>query len=179
ARGDGRRAAGARRPCPSLPPTNVGIHPAPAALRPSSTRVAWPMLAANAMETPMRLYRFLPLVSLLLLGLAMTACQPRAEAPASGHFVTRTLDLQGRTRRYAAFVPARARAANEPPVGLVLHGSGERGDDGHAQTTAGLGAGLRRNADTLPALVVTPQVPDDGEWVGVRARIARAALEAA
>ena len=127
----------------------------------------------------MRLHRFLSLLSLLLLCLAMTACQPRSEAPASGHFVTRTLDLEGRTWRYAVFVPARAQAANELPVVLFLHGSGERGDDGHAQTTAGLGPWLRRNADTFPALVVMPQVPDDGEWIGMPARLALAALEAA
>ena len=39
-----------------------------------------------------------------------------------------------------------ASAQGKVPVVLFLHGSGERGSDGQAQTTAGLGNWLRANA---------------------------------
>lgn len=129
----------------------------------------------------MRLHRFPALAALIVMSLMATACQPRATPPDAGAIVSRTLEHEGRIRRYAVFVPAGARApASEPlPVVLFLHGSGERGDDGMAQTTAGLGPWLKRNADTFPALVVMPQVAGEEEWIGSNARMALAALEAA
>ena len=72
-----------------------------------------------------------------------------------------------------------ASAKGKVPVVLFLHGSGERGSDGQAQTTAGLGNWLRANADRFPALVVFPQAPDDEEWMGDNARMALATLDAA
>lgn len=119
------------------------------------------------------------LAALIVMSLLVTACQPRATPPASGEIVSRTLQHEGRTQRYAVFVPAVARVGQPLPVVLFLHGSGERGDDGHAQTTAGLGPWLRRNAGTFPALVVMPQVPEGEEWTGEHARMALAALDAA
>ena len=127
----------------------------------------------------MRLRRIPTLATLMLMSLLVSACQPRAAPPATGAIVSRTLEHEGRTQRYAVFVPGAARAGRPLPVVLFLHGSGERGDDGHAQTTAGLGPWLRRHSDTFPALVVMPQVPDDEEWAGANARMALAALDAA
>ena len=111
----------------------------------------------------------------------LTAATPLlAGAPASGpgHLVQRTLVHDGRTFRYAVFVPAGTQPRPLPVV-LFLHGSGERGSDGMQQTTAGLGDWLRRNGDSFPALVVFPQVPRDEEWMGGNARMALAALDAA
>lgn len=127
----------------------------------------------------MRLRHIPALATLMLMSLLVTACQPRATPPATGTIVSRTLEHEGRTQRYAVFVPAAARDGRPLPVVLFLHGSGERGDDGHAQTTAGLGPWLQRNSDTFPALVVMPQVPHDGEWAGANARMALATLDAA
>ena len=115
---------------------------------------------------------------LLVLAAMTAACQSPVPRAQPGHFVERSLVLEGRTYRYAVFVPATG-TPQPPPVVLFLHGSGERGDDGHAQTTAGLGPWLRRNADTFPALVVMPQVPHDEEWTGTNTRMALAALDAA
>ena len=126
----------------------------------------------------MRLRSCLFLAALLSLPILMGACQSRPDRPAGGHFVERTLEFEGRSFRYAVFVPATA-AAGPLPVVLFLHGSGERGRDGHAQTTAGLGPWLRRNTDSFPALVVMPQVPENEEWMGFNARMALAALDAA
>ena len=126
----------------------------------------------------MRLRSCLFLAALLSLPILMGACQSRPDRPAGGHFVERTLEFEGRSFRYAVFVPATA-AARPLPVVLFLHGSGERGRDGHAQTTAGLGPWLRRNADSFPALVVMPQVPENEEWMGFNTRMALAALDTA
>ena len=91
---------------------------------------------------------------------------------AYGHFVTRSVTLGGAIMPYQVFVPANAARPPGPlPVVLFLHGSGERGSDGQAQTTAGLGNWLRANADRFPALVVFPQAPDDEEWMGDNARM--------
>ena len=116
---------------------------------------------------------------LLLLAVAMlSACAPHRDD--TGHFVTRSVVVDGSDSRYQVFVPAGARArAGQLPVVLFLHGSGERGTDGHRQTEAGLGPYLRRHADSFPALVVLPQVPDEQEWAGRNNAVALAALDAA
>ena len=99
-------------------------------------------------------------------------------APTTGHFVERQLAHDGRTFRYAVSVPAATQPRPLPAV-LFLHGSGERGSDGKAQTTAGLGNWLRAHPDGFPALVVFPQVPKDEEWMGGNARMALATLDEA
>jgi predicted peptidase len=61
---------------------------------------------------------------------------------------------------------------------LFLHGGGERGDDGLAQTQVGLGAALRLHSDRYPAIVVMPQVRTDLTWQDPKMdAIAMAALE--
>ena len=119
---------------------------------------------------------------LLTVAVSILISPPPANAtPATssdGHFVQHELVHDGRRFRYAVFVPAAAQPRPLPVV-LFLHGSGERGSDGQAQTTAGLGNWLRANADRFPALVVFPQAPDDEEWMGDNARMALATLDAA
>lgn len=123
----------------------------------------------------------------ILLAFAALVVMPVARAPAQaatpaaatpGRFVERQLAHDGRSFRYAVFVPA-ARQSRPLPVVLFLHGSGERGSDGRAQATAGLGNWLRAHADTFPALAVFPQVPKNEEWMGGNARMALAVLDAA
>lgn len=111
---------------------------------------------------------------LALSGCAMTG------VPGKGHFVERTVTVEGHSSRYQVFVPRDARAQRGTlPVVVFLHGSGERGSDGHRQTTAGLGPHLREHARDFPALVVLPQAPEGEEWSGLNNRIALAALDAA
>jgi predicted peptidase len=110
--------------------------------------------------------------------LSMSGC---ASTPAAdtGHFVKRTVTVDGRPSRYQVFVPRNAQAQRGVlPVVLFLHGSGERGSDGRQQTQAGLGPYLREHARDFPALVVLPQAPKDEEWSGINNRIALAALDA-
>lgn len=122
--------------------------------------------------------RLLILLSMLLMSTACTSTPPATASRSHGHFEARTLQFEGRLFRYQVFVPAHLDPAGTPVV-LFLHGSGERGDDGRAQLLAGLGPWLKRNADTFPALVVLPQVPEDEEWLGRNARMALATLDAA
>ncbi len=111
--------------------------------------------------------------------LALTGCASMAPSEPGDGFVTRQVDVDGTRRTYQVFVPATSARTDRAPVILFLHGSGERGDDGARPTQVGLGPYLRAHADTFPAIVVFPQVPDDQEWQGANARGAIAALDAA
>src|SRR5690606_27947035 len=108
-------------------------------------------------------------------------------APVSGQsdqevqtgFLDRVVTVAGRTYPYQVYVPREYAAAGERrfPVILFLHGAGERGDDGLAQTEVGLGPALRRHPSRYPAIVVFPQAPRDSAWTGRVAEAAMAALE--
>lgn len=118
-----------------------------------------------------------PALAILLMLLVGCASTPQAS---TGRFEARTITVQGRTATYQVFIPASAAQGSGPlPVVLFLHGSGERGSDGTAQTKAGLGPYLRAHEADFPALVVLPQVPDDEEWAGRNNQVAIAALDAA
>jgi predicted peptidase len=92
-------------------------------------------------------------------------------------FLDRTISLDGQTFRYQVFVPSSYLAVQAWPVILFLHGAGERGSDGYAQTQTGLGAAIRQNPARFPAIVVFPQVPAESSWTGSIARMALAALD--
>jgi predicted peptidase len=113
----------------------------------------------------------------------------------TGHFLARSVTVEGVARRYQVWVPAaygqvegsrprlsgqrRAAVPYKWPAILFLHGSGERGDDGQKQISVGLGAALRDGKVDAPAIVIFPQCPDNQRWVGAPRRIAIAALDAA
>ena len=118
------------------------------------------------------------LAAMLSLLLPVLPARAAASPARAGHFVDRELVHEGRRYPYAVFVPSSTHQAPLPVV-LFLHGSGERGSDGQAPATAGLGNWLRRNMDAFPARVVFPQVPEGGEWTGDSVAMAFAALDAA
>jgi predicted peptidase len=129
-------------------------------------------------------WRFAALPATVVVAAGLAACgalsmhhAPTATPRAPG-FVPREVVVDGRKRRYQVFVPA-STGGTKPPVILFLHGSGERGDDGVKPTHAGLGPYVRAHADSFPAIVVFPQVPEGGEWQGANAKAAFAALDAA
>ncbi len=98
-------------------------------------------------------------------------------APAAARetgFLNRVVAIDGQPHRYVVYVPAE-RPAAPPPVILALHGAGERGTDGLAQTEVGLGRALRLHPERWPAIVVFPQVVPGQTWLDNR-RLALAAL---
>jgi predicted peptidase len=115
-----------------------------------------------------------------LLSIIVTACSttpPLRET--TGHFMPREVVVDGAAHGYQVFVPAKNAGGKHPPMILFLHGSGERGSDNLAQLNAGIGPYLRKHADDFPAIVVLPQVPEHGAWMGENNRVALAALDAA
>ena len=103
---------------------------------------------------------------------------PSGHAEETG-FLSRTVLVGGAEYRYQVYVPPEHASSGHLPVVLALHGGGEYGRDGIAQTTVGLGPAIRRHPDRFPALVVFPQVPRDGTpgFQGAGAAIALAALD--
>jgi predicted peptidase len=79
-------------------------------------------------------------------------------------FLNRTVSVAGIAYRYQVYVPADWSADKKWPFVLFLHGAGERGDDGLAQTQVGIAAALRLHADRYPAIVVMPQCRKDVWW---------------
>lgn len=79
-------------------------------------------------------------------------------------FLNRTVNAGGTTFRYQVFVPADWTSHEKWPVILFLHGSGERGNDGLAQTQVGIGGAVRSHPERFPAVVVMPQCRKDARW---------------
>ncbi len=96
-----------------------------------------------------------------------------------GHFLARSVTVDGVAHRFQIWLPAAYNASQKWPAILFLHGSGERGDDGEKQTLVGLGPALRNGNVDVGAIVVFPQCPVSGHWIGPARRIAIAALDAA
>lgn len=97
---------------------------------------------------------------------------------AAGHFVLRSVRVEGVERRYQVWVPPDYQASRRWPAILFLHGAGERGDDGEQQTKVGLGAALRDGTVDVPAIIVFPQCPSKDRWAGeLGQEIAMAALD--
>ena len=94
-------------------------------------------------------------------------------------FLDRSVTVDGASYRYQVYVPLDYTPDKSWPVTLFLHGSGERGEDGLAQTQAGIGDAIRRDRKRFPMIVVMPQAPANTRWSGARATLAMAALESA
>lgn len=92
-------------------------------------------------------------------------------------FLERTVKVGEESRTYKVYVPAAFDPGRKWPVILFLHGAGERGTDGVRQTEVGLGPVLRSDPARFPAVVVFPQAPPGGVWLGPLARFAVAALD--
>jgi predicted peptidase len=116
---------------------------------------------------------------LTFVALSLCACSTASARDDHGEFLSRELIFAGKVHRYQVFVPARSAGDEHPAVILFLHGSGERGVDNQTQLDAGLGPYVREHRDDFPAIVVFPQVPSDGQWIGASLKIALAAMEAA
>ena len=92
-----------------------------------------------------------------------------------GTFEPRAVSVGGVAYRYQVWLPPQ-RPVEPGPVILFLHGAGERGDDGGAQTHVGLGPALERDAARWPFIAVFPQCRINVGWRGPMLRQALAAL---
>lgn len=94
-------------------------------------------------------------------------------------FLDRSVMIGGSSYPYVVYVPRGWSRDRAWPLVLFLHGAGERGSDGQRPVQVGLGSAIRSAPERFPALVVFPQAPMDGRWIGDPADAAMAALEAA
>ena len=84
----------------------------------------------------------------------------------------------GKTLPVAVHLPPGHDPGGSWPAILFLHGVGECGTDGRAQTEVGLGPALRRRPASWPFVVLMPQKPFDGEWEDLESALL-AAVDAA
>jgi predicted peptidase len=79
-------------------------------------------------------------------------------------FLNREIKVKGVEYRYAVYLPMDWTKSKRWPVILFLHGAGERGDDGLAQTQVGLGGSIRFHPERWPAVVVMVQCRKNSFW---------------
>lgn len=95
--------------------------------------------------------------------------QPSSAAPMQTGFLNATIRQGEKSLPYVVYVPRDYTPEKKWPVVLFLHGAGERGDGGLAQSDVGIGRAIRFNPERFPALVVMPQCPKDKAWgAGIR-----------
>jgi predicted peptidase len=92
-------------------------------------------------------------------------------------FINATIRARGQSLPYVVYVPREYSRKHRWPVILFLHGRGERGDNGLAQTDVGIGTAIRRHPERFPCLVVMPQAPLGGSWSGPPSDLALKALD--
>ena len=97
--------------------------------------------------------------------------------PLSSPFRRRELVVDGTRTIYQVHEPEALNAGAPLPVILFLHGAGESGSDGVAQTTVGIGPAIRRDPARFPALVVFPQASRGYGWRAFNLSAAIAALD--
>ncbi|HYL64197.1 MAG TPA: alpha/beta hydrolase-fold protein [Candidatus Methylomirabilis sp.] len=105
----------------------------------------------------------LPL-GLFFFAAALLATPARAKIPETG-FLDRSVTLARTKYKYQVFVPENWTPNKKWPVILFLHGVGESGEDGLAQTDIGIGTAIRMNRSRFPAIVVMPQCRKNVWWI--------------
>ena len=108
-----------------------------------------------------------------LIGLPLTS---RGDRVGALQYITKAVEVAGREWPFAVWSPSPASTPSLPVI-LFLHGAGERGSDGHAQTQVGLGTALHRFPQRFPAHVVMPQCPVGSQWSGPAEEAALRALD--
>jgi len=91
-----------------------------------------------------------------------TPTMQQASAPTG--FLNKTMMVNGKARHYVLYVPRNYEPGKPWPLIVFLHGIGERGSDGLAQTEVGIGTAIRQHPERFPCLVVMPQCPENVKW---------------
>ena len=111
---------------------------------------------------------------------ALLAVLPARAKKVQTGFLDRTITVAGAEYKYQVFVPDNWTSKRIWPVILFLHGAGERGDDGLAQTQVGIGRAIRLDRSRVAAIVVMPQCRKEMWWTqSPMDAVAIAALDAA
>ena len=92
-------------------------------------------------------------------------------------FLDRVVMVKGVTYQYQVYIPLGYSKKKSWPIALFLHGSGERGEDGLAQTQVGIAAAIRNDRKRFPMIVVMPQARGNTRWSGTIAEQALKALD--
>lgn len=92
-------------------------------------------------------------------------------------FLDRAVTVKGVTYQYQVYIPLGYSKKKSWPIALFLHGSGERGEDGLAQTQVGIAAAIRNDRKRFPMIVVMPQARGNTRWSGAMAEQALKALD--
>ena len=85
-------------------------------------------------------------------------------------FIHLSTEVNGEKRPGMVYVPADYDPDEAYPLIVFLHGLGESGSDGIAQTTAGIGNAIRRHPERFPCIVYMPQSPTNVWWNPVEGR---------
>lgn len=93
-------------------------------------------------------------------------------------FLNRAVTVDDDKYRYQVYLPREYDENRAWPVVLFLHGAGERGSDGLAQTDVGLGTALRRYPERFPCIAVFPQCRAGLVWTKEMETQAMRALDA-
>ncbi len=110
------------------------------------------------------------LAGLLISAAAGTACAAKRNSDSMKldsiptGFLNKTMMVDGKPRHYVLYVPRDYVPSQKWPLIVFLHGMGERGSDGLAQSEVGIGRAIRLHPDRFPCLVVMPQCPDKKTW---------------
>jgi predicted peptidase len=111
---------------------------------------------------------------------SLTLCVATAARRTETGFLDRAATVRGTVYKYQVYVPENWSPQQKWPIILFLHGAGERGSDGLAETQVGIGTAIRKDRTRFPAIVVMPQCKPDTWWPDLLMQeYAMATLEAA
>jgi predicted peptidase len=101
---------------------------------------------------------------LFIAGLLMGTISAGYAAKKETGFLNRIVTVGKNLYRYQVYVPQDWNGNKKWPIILFLHGAGERGEDGLAQTQVGIATAIRLHADRFPCIVVMPQCRKALRW---------------
>ena len=111
---------------------------------------------------------WLPAILLVSAVLLLTNCASLRQADATtdtpGEMVSFHTQAEDGEQPATIYVPANYHDDRQWPLIVFLHGMGERGADGIAQTEVGIGPAIIEHPERFPALVLMPQCSADYVW---------------